>query len=68
MNMACFDSRSMTTSMAVKPDEDRSCLMKSIEMEFHGQSVGIECLCTLVVLMDTFFSDYFSSFLSWFIT
>jgi len=30
--------------------------------------VGIECLCTLVVLMDAFFSDYFSSFLSWFIT
>jgi len=31
-------------------------------------SVDIECLCTLVVLMDAFFSDYFSSFLSWFIT
>jgi len=30
--------------------------------------VDIEFLCTLVVLMDTFFSDYFSSFLSWFIT
>jgi len=29
-----------------------------------GGSVDIECLCTLVVLMDTFFSDYFSSFLS----
>jgi len=33
-----------------------------------GQAVDIECLCTFVVLMDAFFSDYFSSFLSWFIT
>jgi len=30
MNMACFDSRSMTTNMAVKPDEDGSCSMKSM--------------------------------------
>jgi len=35
--MACFDSQSMTTNMAVKPDEDGSCLMKSIKMEFHGR-------------------------------
>jgi len=31
-------------------------------------NVGIECLCTLVVLMDALFSDYFISFLSWIIT
>jgi len=42
--MACFDSRSMTTSMAVKPDEDGSCSMKSIEMEFHGWSGTGNCL------------------------
>ena len=44
MNMACFDSQSMTTSMAVKPDEDGSCSMKSIKMEFHGQSGTSNCL------------------------
>jgi len=44
MNMACFDSWSMTTSMAVKLDEDGSCSMKSIEMEFHGRSGTGNCV------------------------
>jgi len=35
---------------------------------FWYPPVGIECLCTLVVLMDALFSDYFISFLSWIIT
>ena len=35
--MACLDSQSITTRMVVKPDEEGSCLMKSIKMEFHGQ-------------------------------
>jgi len=33
-----------------------------------AELVDIECLCTLIVLMHAFFSDYFSSFLSWIIT
>ena len=37
MKMTCFDSRSTMTSMVVKPEEEGSCSMKSIEMEFHGQ-------------------------------
>ena len=44
MKMTCFDSWSMTTSMAVKPEEEGSCSMKSIEMEFHGQSGTGNCL------------------------
>jgi len=44
MNMACFDSQSMTsTSMAVKPDEDGSCSMKSIKMEFQGWHGDAQC-------------------------
>ena len=42
--MACLDSRSITTKMAVKPDEEGSCSMKSIEMEFHGRSGTGNCL------------------------
>ena len=44
MNMACLDSWSITTSMAVKPDDEGSFSMKSIEMEFHGWSGTGNCL------------------------
>ena len=44
MNMACLDSRSIMTRMVVKLDEEGSCSMKSIEMEFHGQSGTSNCL------------------------
>ena len=37
--MTCFDSRSTMTSMVVKLEEEGSCSMKSIEMEFHGRFV-----------------------------
>ena len=42
--MACLDSWSITTRMVVKPDEEGSCSMKSIEMEFHGRSGTGNCL------------------------
>ena len=38
MKMACLESLSTTTRMAVKPVDEGSGLMKSIEMEFHGFS------------------------------
>ena len=36
MKMQCLERRSMTTRIVVCPEEAGSCLMKSIEMEFHG--------------------------------
>src|SRR5438128_5184353 len=42
--MACLDSRSMTTRMAVKPEEEGSCSIKSMEMESHGLSGIGSCL------------------------
>ena len=44
MKMVCLDNQSTTTRMAVKPDEDGSCSMKSIEMEFQGQAGTGNCL------------------------
>ena len=34
--MACLDSQLMTTRMAVKPEEEGRCSMKSMEMESYG--------------------------------
>ena len=42
--MACLDSQSIMTRMVVKPDEEGSCSMKSIEIEFHGWSGTGSCL------------------------
>ena len=36
MKIACLDSRSTTTRIAVKPKEGGNCSMKSIDIEFHG--------------------------------
>src|ERR1700692_2108841 len=44
MNIACLDKRSMTTRIAVNPDESGSCSMKSMEMEFQGFSGIGSCL------------------------
>ena len=44
MKMACLDSWSTTMRMAVKPEEEGSCSIKSIEMEFHGLSGIRSCL------------------------
>ena len=33
--ITCLDSQSMTTKIAVKPNEGGNCLMKSIDIEFH---------------------------------
>ena len=41
MNMACFDRQSTITRMVLKPEEEGSFSIKSIEIEFHGYS-GIE--------------------------
>jgi len=38
MNMACFDRQSTITRMVLKLEEEGSCLMKSIEIEFYGRS------------------------------
>ena len=35
MKMQCLERQSMTTRIAVCPEEARSCLMKSMEMEFY---------------------------------
>src|SRR5437899_12513632 len=42
-DIACFESRSITTRMAVKPVEGGSCSMKSIDLEFHGFSGTGSC-------------------------
>ena len=36
--MACFDRQSTITRIVLKPEEEGSFLMKSIEIEFHGRS------------------------------
>ena len=36
IKLHCFDRQSMTTKIAVCPEEARSCSIKSMEMEFHG--------------------------------
>ena len=36
MKMHCLERQSMTTRIAVCPEEAGSCSMKSMEMEFHG--------------------------------
>ena len=38
IKIACLESRSTITRMAVKPSEDGSCSMKSMEIEFQGLS------------------------------
>ena len=38
INMACFDRQSTITRIVLKPEEEGSFLMKSIEIEFHGRS------------------------------
>ena len=35
MKMHCLERRSMTTRITVCPEEAGSCLMKSMEMDFH---------------------------------
>jgi len=41
--MACLESWSTTTRMAVKLEDEGSCLMKFIKMEFHGFSGTGSC-------------------------
>ena len=36
MKMHCLERWSTTTRIVVCPEDARSCLMKSMEMEFHG--------------------------------
>ena len=44
MNMLSFDKRSIITSIAVKPSDDGSCSMKSMEIECQGRSgIGSGC-------------------------
>ena len=38
IKIACLESRSTTTRMAVNPSEGGNCSMKSMEIEFHGFS------------------------------
>jgi len=38
MKMLCFVSWLMTTRMAAKLEEDGSCLMRFMDMEFYGDS------------------------------
>src|SRR6266436_9154283 len=38
MKMHCFERRSTTTSTEVKPEEEGSCSIKSMDMEFQGRS------------------------------
>jgi len=45
--MACLESLSTMTRMAVKLVDEGSCLMKSIEMEFHGFSGTGSCFSSL---------------------
>ena len=44
MKMACLESRSTITSMAVYPAESGRCSIRSIEIEFHGSSGIGSCL------------------------
>ena len=44
MNIHCLERQSMMTRMEVKPEEDGSCSMKSIDMEFHGRLGIRSCL------------------------
>ena len=41
--MACLESQSTTTRMAVKPVDEGSCSMKSMEIEFQGFSGTGSC-------------------------
>ena len=43
MKIPCFDSWSTTIKMEVEPSEDGSCLIKSMEMECHGQAEMGSC-------------------------
>ena len=36
MKMPCLESQSTTTTMAVCPEDEDRCSIKSIEIEFHG--------------------------------
>jgi len=38
IKIACFESQSTITRMAMKPSEDGNCSMKSMEIEFQGFS------------------------------
>src|ERR1700719_3196871 len=44
MKIPCFVNLSTTTRIAVKPELSGSCLMKSIEVEFHSFSGMGSCL------------------------
>ena len=44
MKMDCLESWSTMTRMAVKPEDEGSCSMKSIKMEFQGFSRMGSCL------------------------
>ena len=44
MKMDCLESQSTTTRMVVKLEDEGSCSMKSIEMEFQGFSGIGSCL------------------------
>src|SRR6266481_897130 len=43
INSDCLDKQSMMTSMDVQPEDDGSCSMKSIKMEFQGCSGTGSC-------------------------
>ena len=47
MKMHCFERRSTMTNTEVNLEEDGSCSMKSIEMEFQGHSGMGSCLSKL---------------------
>ena len=44
MKMDCLESRSTMTRMAVKLEDEGSCSMKSMEMDFQGFSGMWSCL------------------------
>ena len=60
VNRHCLKRQSMTTSMKVNPEDRESCLMKSMEMEFHGflgmgsyfSNLYDLCLGTIVWMQD----------------
>jgi hypothetical protein len=47
MNIPCLESQSMMTRIAVCPSDSGRCLMKSMEIEFHGHSGTGSCLRSL---------------------
>jgi hypothetical protein len=47
MNIPCLESRSTMTRIVVCPSDSGRCLMKSMEIEFHGCSGTGSCLRSL---------------------